>query len=70
MRFLSVAGTAAMFLVGGGILVHGVPALHHAVEAGLPAWAGLLANAGTGVLAGAAALLAVSGAQRLRAAIS
>ena len=33
MRFLSVAGTAAMFLVGGGILVHGVPFLHQAVEA-------------------------------------
>ncbi len=32
MKFLSVAGTTAMFLVGGGILVHGVPALHHAVE--------------------------------------
>jgi hypothetical protein len=32
MKGLSVAGTAAMFLVGGGILVHGVPALHHAVE--------------------------------------
>lgn len=33
MKGLSVAGTAAMFLVGGGILVHGVPAIHHAVEA-------------------------------------
>ncbi|QDV26801.1 DUF808 domain-containing protein [Aureliella helgolandensis] len=33
MKFLSIAGTTAMFLVGGGILVHGVPALHHAVEA-------------------------------------
>lgn len=32
MKFLSVAGTAAMFLVGGGILVHGVPTLHHAIE--------------------------------------
>ncbi len=31
MKFLSVAGTIAMFLVGGGILVHGVPALHHGV---------------------------------------
>jgi predicted DNA repair protein MutK len=31
MRGLSVAGTIAMFLVGGGILVHGVPALHHAL---------------------------------------
>jgi len=32
MKFLSVAGTAAMFLVGGGILVHGIPPLHHLVE--------------------------------------
>lgn len=29
MTFLSVAGTAAMFLVGGGIVAHGVPQLHH-----------------------------------------
>lgn len=33
MKFLSVAGTVAMFLVGGGILVHGVPLIHHTVEA-------------------------------------
>ena len=32
MKGLSVAGTAAMFLVGGGILVHGMPVLHHASE--------------------------------------
>ena len=32
MKALSVLGTAAMFLVGGGILLHGVPALGHAVE--------------------------------------
>lgn len=32
MKFLSIAGTAAMFLVGGGILVHGVAFLHHEVE--------------------------------------
>ena len=32
MKGLSVAGTAAMFLVGGGILVHGIPPLHHAFE--------------------------------------
>ncbi|MEL6184740.1 MAG: DUF808 domain-containing protein, partial [Myxococcota bacterium] len=29
MRFLSIAGTVAMFLVGGGILVHGIPQLYH-----------------------------------------
>lgn len=33
MKFLSVAGTAAMFLVGGGILIHGIPGAHHLVEA-------------------------------------
>jgi len=33
MKSLSVIGTAAMFLVGGGILVHGLPGAHHAVEA-------------------------------------
>lgn len=32
MKTLSVVGTAAMFLVGGAILVHGIPALHHAIE--------------------------------------
>ncbi|WP_227429810.1 DUF808 domain-containing protein [Psychrobacter sp. I-STPA6b] len=32
MKFLSIAGTVAMFLVGGGILVHGIGYLHHAVE--------------------------------------
>jgi uncharacterized protein len=33
MKALSVVGTAAMFLVGGGILTHGVAPLHHAIEA-------------------------------------
>lgn len=32
MKALTVIGTAAMFMVGGGILVHGVPLLHHAIE--------------------------------------
>ena len=32
MKFLSIAGTLAMFLVGGGILVHGIGFLHHSVE--------------------------------------
>ncbi len=31
MRFLSIAGTAAMFLVGGSILVHGIPAVQLAI---------------------------------------
>lgn len=32
MKILSVAGTIAMFLVGGGILAHGIGALHHGIE--------------------------------------
>ncbi|EEX32141.1 MULTISPECIES: DUF808 domain-containing protein [Vibrio] len=32
MKFLAVVGTAAMFLVGGGIVVHNVPAIHHWIE--------------------------------------
>jgi predicted DNA repair protein MutK len=62
MKALSVAGTAAMFLVGGGILVHGVPALGHAVEAwaagagALGTVGSMLANAGVGIVAGAVVL--------------
>jgi predicted DNA repair protein MutK len=37
MKFLSVAGTVAMFTVGGSILLHGIPGahdvIHHAVDA-------------------------------------
>ncbi len=32
MKILSVVGTLAMFLVGGGIVVHGIAALHHGIE--------------------------------------
>lgn len=47
MKFLSVAGTIAMFLVGGGIVVHGIPFLHHIqemIEQALPSVAGVLAG--------------------------
>ena len=32
MKSLSILGTAAMFLVGGGIVTHGIPWLHHLIE--------------------------------------
>ena len=32
MRALSIFGTAAMFLVGGGIITHGISPIHHAIE--------------------------------------
>ena len=80
MRALSVLGTAAMFLVGGGILRHGFEPLHHAVDTWAGALAGwgnssgavlasalpLLADVLLGLLVGAAALLLVQALQRLR----
>ncbi len=78
MKFLSVAGTAAMFLVGGGILVHGIGPLHHAIEgAGAAVTRGALGgvwqalatnalNAVAGIAAGAVVLAGVRLVQRLR----
>ncbi|WP_374535730.1 DUF808 domain-containing protein [Chitinimonas taiwanensis] len=49
MKALSVIGTAAMFMVGGGILSHGIPPLHHGIEhlaqgvASVPGVGGVLA---------------------------
>ncbi|KJK05577.1 MULTISPECIES: DUF808 domain-containing protein [Pseudomonas] len=64
MKSLSVIGTAAMFLVGGGILVHGVAPLHHAIEAFSAerggALIGALLNGGVGIVAGAAVLAVVA----------
>ena len=69
MKGLSIVGTAAMFLVGGGILVHGIPALEH-LSATLVAdtgWlSGVLLSALTGIAAGAIAVAVVSLAKRLR----
>ena len=78
MKTLSVVGTAAMFLVGGGILVHGVPAVHHAVEGAAAValqwplgglWQVLAVNALNaviGIVAGALVLAGVLLVQRLR----
>jgi uncharacterized protein len=65
MKGLSVAGTAAMFLVGGGILVHGIPPLHHLVE-GAGMLASLALDGAAGIAAGALALAAVTLFQKLR----
>ena len=72
MKTLSVVGTAAMFMVGGGILVHGLPFLHHWLEA-IPvahevfigALVATLFNAVAGILVGAVILVVVSFIQRL-----
>ncbi len=65
MKFLSIAGTAAMFLVGGGIFTHNVPVLHHAIELAskaLPAAPWLVSgalNAVFGVMLGLAVVVLV-----------
>jgi predicted DNA repair protein MutK len=65
LKLLSIAGTTAMFLVGGGILIHGVPPLEHAIArwtqglGGAEAIAQMLASGIIGVLAGALVLALV-----------
>ncbi|MBN0975751.1 DUF808 domain-containing protein [Pseudomonas sp. SDM007_2] len=67
MKSLSVIGTAAMFMVGGGILTHGVPAVHHWIETVSQSIGGItwlmptLLNAVAGIIAGALVLAVVSG---------
>jgi hypothetical protein len=75
MKFLSIAGTAAMFLVGGGIVAHGVPWLHHLLQGWTQGLAGvgaalapMLFNAGVGVVTGGVVVAVVALARRLRGA--
>jgi predicted DNA repair protein MutK len=70
MKALSIAGTAAMFLVGGGILVHGIAPLHHAIEHWTEGMAGglvlsMLADAIVGIVAGALVLAVFTLGKRL-----
>ena len=72
MRSLSVIGTAAMFLVGGGILSHGLPWVHHLIEsltAGFTGFAGALLPSAldgvVGLVVGALVLLLVGLVKRL-----
>jgi predicted DNA repair protein MutK len=83
MRALSVVGTAAMFLVGGGILLHGTHVLQPWVDGvarhastvpgvgGVLGWAvPVIANGLAGVLAGALVLVVVTAVQRVAKRIS
>ncbi len=78
MKLLTIVGTAAMFMVGGGILVHGVPQLHHisldmanavstvpSIGGFLKAVVPTLFDAVVGLIAGGIVLLVVSTATRL-----
>tara|TARA_R110002167_G_scaffold85860_1_gene232566 strand:- start:1340 stop:2275 length:936 start_codon:yes stop_codon:yes gene_type:complete len=69
MKTLSIVGTAAMFLVGGGILVHSIPSIHHLLEPILHSVESInvvasivpiLLDGLVGIVAGALVLLAVT----------
>ncbi|MDI9223529.1 DUF808 domain-containing protein [Pantoea sp. EA-12] len=73
MRVLSVVGTVAMFLVGGGIIVHGIAPLHHAITEYSGGFNGVVsallsngANLVLGFIIGSIVLLAVNLIAKLR----
>lgn len=71
MKFLSVLGTAAMFMVGGGIVTHSIDFLHHAIEhlaqaAGSVGWlVSAILNGLAGVIIGGLVLVVVTLLTRL-----
>jgi len=78
MKLLAVVGTAAMFMVGGGIITHGIPVAHHFIEylaQSANALSGIggiletltssLLNALAGIVSGALALAGVTIAGRV-----
>ena len=81
MKFLSIAGTVAMFLVGGGILSHGIAPLQRLIES-ITAQAASLSGIGpllgtvmplvidglVGLIAGAIVLVAVNGFKKIKSA--
>ena len=74
MKFLSIAGTAAMFLVGGGIIAHGVPWIHHLIQEWTAAAGGGLAgtllqqlcNAVVGIVTGGIVVAVVTVFKKMR----
>lgn len=71
MKALTMIGTVAMFMVGGGILSHGIPPVHHGIEH-IAASAGLIGGVLSlsldivvGLIGGALALLVVKGVSRV-----
>jgi predicted DNA repair protein MutK len=72
MKTLAVLGTAAMFMVGGSILAHGIAPLHHFIQhtgESLPSFLGVIVTSlmdlVVGLVAGAIVLGAVTLVQRL-----
>ncbi len=72
MKLLSIAGTVAMFLVGGGILAHGIGPIHHLIvdlKDGAGGAGGLvetLLNGLVGLVAGGLIVAIITGVQKVR----
>jgi uncharacterized protein len=71
MKFLSVAGTIAMFTVGGSIIAHGIPAIEHAIKAlvgtgGLAGVWSFVLEGLVGVAVGAVCVALWMGVQKIR----
>lgn len=79
MKTLSVVGTAAMFMVGGGILTHGIPVIYHFIEklaqtgADIPVFGGFIhfmtppvVNLVFGLIAGMIIVFLITMIQRIR----
>lgn len=73
MKTLSVVGTAAMFLVGGGILVHGIPGaeaivkgIEESIGAVLGIVVGMLINGVIGLIAGGILVGIMTGINKIR----
>jgi predicted DNA repair protein MutK len=79
MKTLTIVGTAAMFLVGGGIIAHGLPFLHHFVEHSVDvisvfptfgsivgSLTGIALNGAIGVLSGLLVVLVFSVVKKLK----
>ncbi|MDX1457651.1 MAG: DUF808 family protein, partial [Marinobacter sp.] len=71
MKGLSILGTAAMFLVGGGIIAHGIPPLYHQIHELTESLGGVMSVLGpvladglVGIVAGAVVVALVSLAGR------
>ena len=72
MKGLTIVGTAAMFLVGGGIITHGIPFIHHQLEAAIqvisyPTLTTLGFNFVIGLMAGAICLTTVNLVKKTKA---
>lgn len=65
MKFLGVAGTIAMFMVGGGIITHNWPAIHHLREE-MSSVLQIGLDSGVGILTGALVLAAVHLYQKIK----